>query len=397
MITFSLKRSDGISERAYMMEIFQLLQKNMPYIKGLDIYFADEISSRVLRHAIAHRNKDKEGTLNAYIRSLASSFNKEIHAEINAVDYLDDPNSYCANTLYDTLAWVTHEVAYDITGCNTVAEKLMLQYLLTPAHVVAYCIDVLSAVKINNILVAEEEAAYETQNIDSWDVTLKTIRRYSESTVLQGLLKAAQYIAQQQRAQQHYVKSSYKDVPIINIQYNLLSTITEKPTIALTDKHGNGKLYVIDKYSLKMRDLEGKNTICMDFTNWEPIDGNGSFRATYAIDISAIMEYLAARVAVDYGVNTKYIRWLRDRNVKYLPSGTALIDCTYEQYMNEVKAEILTSLLSAGIIDIIGLSDDFIYIRPMRRPQYKDIKITLFNGKTFRVSITMVQREKRKK
>ena len=395
-----LKRTDGITEGAYMLELYQLVQSNMKYIRSMNKHDADEIAARVVTHAVQHRNREMTGTLNAYVRSLAASFSKEMHAQRNNSVELDDYTIHNNSNLYDSkLLWVSHEVSYDIVGRKTITESLSTQYLLTPAKVVDYCNEILSAVAINTDMILEEPTAQEIAELKhgtTWDVVMNTLKRYTPATILQGVLDTVQVITKQQRLQHKQVAISYRNYNAVVADEKLLNTITNKPTVAVLNNNGVTKFYGIHKYTFDMQEIDGREKLHMDFTTWLPVSDCG-FRAVYAIDISNLMNYLYAQVVVPSTRNTQLVRFLgKERNAKYLPSGTVLLNETTDNYFIEVKMELLTMLLSNGMTEILGITDDNIYVRPARRPHYNVIRYTLFNGKQIDMPLTVMNIDKQK-
>lgn len=392
---FEFMRSDGITERAYMLEVYAIVQRNMGYICSLDKAHADEIAEKIITHAVTHRNRDKKDTLNAYVRSLANSFVKELHSEQNRNEYLDDMEGGGYNIVADVMAWTSHEISYDVDGRKHLVDLMMTQYLIMPNIVTRYCANALRAAQMEPAIVVPQEDESDILNGIKWKSVESEFRRYSPATVLLSMIEMAQYIAKQQRLNTELRGRVYKPIAFVPVVGDRITNITEKPTVVSVDANGTKRFYAIDPYTFEMHEVDGLHKLRMDFEKWQPIGSDNSVRCVYSVDISELMNYLYEQVCVPYGVDTKYIRWVgKERNIKFLPSGTTLYDVNEENYFIEVRAEILTMLADNPSIDILGITSDYVYLRPVRRLMFNAYRCKLFNGKVIDLPIQVKHMEK---
>jgi hypothetical protein len=405
MIALDLKKSDGITDKAYMMAVYESIARNRNYIKSVTRNSATretDVVSKILIHAITHRDYTKTDALDAYVKALANAFTKELYKETARQTEFDDNVS----AKYGQYAFdMTTEC--DAEGRYTIENVLMQYYFKYPDDVERYCLTVLHKlgirmycdfvvdadgrhlVEVDDINKSKDETQTFTP-IDktAWQDVRAVMKRYDATTVLNATLIVANKIA----AQKHRLKRVTKLIPIVahKVDYDILSAITGVPTVAvIKGSNQDNRIFEINPCTLEMYCKSTQSTVNLDIVKWQPL--KKSMTSVVKIDIIAFMEYIYTQVCVPQGVNTALIKWLKKENIKILPSGVQLLNVTLEHYIVELKAELLTTLSKNGITDIIGITADAIYFRPRRLIKYNNIQYKLYTGKIINMPVQVVE------
>lgn len=345
-----------------MQEAYDTIQRNKWYIYKIcrgDSTKINEVASRVLIHVITHRDYNTENVeLDAYVNVLAKHYLANICTEQQRQAEYDDG--------YQNTLKLSTNLLPSIAGCNSagkfaIEDALTHYYFKYPQDVKRYCYNTLQKLGIKMYVNSPVDTEAGPQDKKSWNVLLKEIQRYDAVTLLNATLTIANRIsAQEHRVLRRNTVISVHAKPVDYAVYD--SVVSNVHVIVQIGKQA--RQYGLNKYTLEMCD-NTKHVVDLDTQKWQPLQQNAG--TVYACDMTQFIEYLYRQVCVPEGVDTKCIRWLGKHNIKILPSGAQLEEVTVEQYILEAKLELLCTLVTTKISNVVGISSDNIYYSPRKR------------------------------
>jgi hypothetical protein len=136
-------------------------------------------------------------------------------------------------------------------------------------------------------------------------------------------------------------------------------------------KDENDNYYLINKEKLSME----RNP---DLFNWDTIAQTRC--NVIALDISPLKNYIKKQTFVPKGVDTKMIEWCDDICKLVTPGGEIFVDIPKEQFIKRTRIELISNLVANRIKEIIAISEDTIYFKPLRSISYEFVRLELKNG-----------------
>lgn len=364
MLTFSLNIA---ADSEFACRIREAINQNHGYFKRFNGDAWEEAEHRVFIAALTHRD-DSYTDLNPYIKKLARTILR-VRCKEHPYDLYTEDGEVAPAFL--SLTSTIDETEIQDTG--EIETSLKELYLYNPEEFMRlrymYQFD------------SEEPGAFKPYIIK--DKVIKAeidtlIEHYNSRIVFYAiynfLRKLAQYIEPKE-------ETRIKEVTLRSLNTNYLSRIPDMAMIHTED----GAFYGINKTNLTM-------DISPDYTKWTPASNTAC--DILKVDISPLIDHMYRAVYVSQGVQTPHITWCDDKYKVTTPAGAFFIGLDREQFMTQVRVELICNMIANNFNTIIAVSEDSVYIKPTRAINFDVLRVIMYTGKAIDLPITIHIRRK---
>lgn len=371
MLTFSINHSNEM-EKSIAREVSSIIQENMGYIRKFNPKNHQEAAQAIFLHMVTHVDESKENLLPYF---------KKLCQKIMLKKEYESPYSTTNETGDVSHAFLTLTSENDVDNINseeTILTEFKDLYLMYPESFMklknVYDFESVDDTKFKSKdKIKEEDLMYNFKrilNIYGTEFTFRHLEYF--------FLKLNDYTNKR-------VKNKAKVVLLKECNYSLLDKIQENPTI----KDKNGNLHSIDAKRLSMKHDP-------DYFDWDIIVSQSQCDIL-KIDLSSYMDKMFDLVMVEQGVSNDIISWCDDRYSLTTLGGTKYVRITKEKFLENVRTELILSLIGGNVGSIVAISQDYLYIKPTRIFQYDKIHLRTPKGKTYILDILLHKKGSKKR